>query len=166
MPWLMHFSLALTGLSLSTSRPSLSRVATREELVWAYASVYEVTDVPSDIVVSHVHAQKDESYSSTGGGAVRRRKKTVSIDMNVMVDGCMTNSGTIGKDPSREKNKRATKKSTPSSILRTPDQGRSFINDESDQEQDISSEFVNVVAYNEESDVDVIRLRHFLDVVT
>ncbi|CEG42868.1 uncharacterized protein PHALS_13105 [Plasmopara halstedii] len=77
--------------------------------------------------------------------------------MDVMVDGSMTNSRTKGKYPSRGNNTKATKTSFTSSILRDPDQGASCTDIGSVQEYDTLSEFIDVVAYNEEGDVDIFR---------
>ncbi|KAL7690093.1 hypothetical protein Plhal304r1_c013g0049221 [Plasmopara halstedii] len=109
---------------------------TTSDMVWADAFVEEVIDFLSDIVECDAPPCSQEKIQK--------------------INGSMRDSGNRGKNPPREKNKKFTKKKL-SSILRASAQGIRCFDEESDQEQDTPSEFVNVVAYNEEGDVNVIR---------
>ncbi|KAF1331706.1 reverse transcriptase, partial [Globisporangium splendens] len=90
-------------------------------------------------------------------GAVRRQKKTVSfaIDDERVRDGVDESEWKWSRHPSQDK--KTSKRSVPSRVLSSPDQGTSDDDEGSVQAQDTPSEFVNIAVYNEEGDVDVIR---------
>ncbi|KAF1318873.1 reverse transcriptase, partial [Globisporangium splendens] len=151
MPWLKRYQPSIDWMNVKISVDKSRNVdlccTTTDEVVWVYTSVEEIPDGPCDIATTN------------GGGAVRRQKKTVSfaIDDEKVRDGVDKSEWKWNKHPSQDKKKNASKKSVPSRVLSSPDQGTSGDDEGSVQAQDIPSEFVNIAVYNEEGDVDVIR---------
>ncbi|KAF1321538.1 reverse transcriptase, partial [Globisporangium splendens] len=139
MPWLKRYQPSIDWMNMKISVGKSRDVdlccTTTDEVVWVYTSVEEIPDDPCDIA-----------------------KKTVSfaIDDDKVRDGVDKSGWKWNKHPSQDK-KKTSKKSAPSRVLSSPDQGTSGNDEGSVQAQDISSEFVNIAVYNEEGDVDVIR---------
>ncbi|KAF1316552.1 reverse transcriptase, partial [Globisporangium splendens] len=162
MPWLKRYQPSIDWLkvkiSVDKSHDADLSCVTTDEVVWVYTSVEEIPDDPRDIAVCDGHPCSRAVpilKKTTGGGAVRRQKKTVSFAIDPM-DEAMCVEETNGKraeEPSREKKKKTSKKSVPCA----PDQGTCQGDEGSVQAQDISSEFANIAVYNEDGDVDVIR---------
>ncbi|KAF1313280.1 reverse transcriptase, partial [Globisporangium splendens] len=162
MPWLKRYQPSIDWMKMKISVDKSRDVdlccTTTDEVVWVYTSVEEIPDDPRDIAVCDGPPCSRAApilKKTTGGGAVRRQKKTVSFAIDPM-DEAMCVEETNGKraeEPSREKKKKTSKKSVPCA----PDQGTSQGDEGSVQAQDISSEFANIAVYNEDGDVDVIR---------
>ncbi|KAF1318941.1 reverse transcriptase, partial [Globisporangium splendens] len=149
MPWLKRYQPSIdwmnVKISVDKSRDVDLCCTTKDEVVWVHTSVEEIPDGPCDIATTN------------GGGAVRRQKKTVSfaIDDEKVRDGVDKSEWKWNRHPSQDK--KTSKRSVPSRVLSSPDQGTSGDDEGSVQAQDTPSEFVNIAVYNEEGDVDVIR---------
>ncbi|KAF1321583.1 reverse transcriptase, partial [Globisporangium splendens] len=167
MPWLKRYQPSIDWMNMKISVDKSRDVdlccTTTDEVVWVYTSVEEIPDDPCDIAVCDGPpcSQVVPILKTTnGGGAVRRQKKTVSfaIDDEKVRDGVDESEWKRNKHPSQQdKEKKTSKRSVPSRVLRSPDQGTSGDDEGSVQAQDIPSEFVNIAVYNEEGDVGVIR---------
>ncbi|KAF1313843.1 reverse transcriptase, partial [Globisporangium splendens] len=155
MPWLKRYQPSIDWMKISVdkSRDVDLCCTTTDEVVWVYTSVEEIPDDPRDIAVCDgppCSRAVPILKKTTGGGAVRRQKKTVSFAIDPM-DEAMCVEETNGKraeEPSREKKKKTSKKSVPCA----PDQGTCQGDEGSVQAQDISSEFANIAVYNEDGD--------------
>ncbi|KAF1318279.1 reverse transcriptase, partial [Globisporangium splendens] len=154
MPWLKCYQPSIDWMkmkiSVDKSRDAdLSRVTT-DEVVWVYTSVEEIPDDPRDIAVCdgpHVHE--------------RRQQKTVPFAIDPM-DEAMCVEETNGKraeEPSRDKMTKKKKQlsSSVASATCAPDQGTSQDDEGSVQARVNSSEYVNVLVYNEDGDSNVMR---------
>ncbi|KAF1326182.1 Pol protein, partial [Globisporangium splendens] len=166
MPWLKRYQPSIDWMNMKISVGKSHDVdlccTTTDEVVWVYTSVEEIPDGPCDIAVCDgpPYSQVVPILKTTnGGGAVRRQKKTVSfaIDDEKVRDGVDKSKWKRNRHPSQDKKKKTSKRSVPSRILSSPDQGTSGDDEGSVQAQDIPNEFVNIAVYNEEGDVDVIR---------
>ncbi|KAF1324074.1 hypothetical protein FI667_g9992, partial [Globisporangium splendens] len=149
MPWLKRYQPSIDWMKMKISVDKSRDVdlccVTTDEVVWVYTSVEEIPDGPCDIAVCDgppCSRAVPILKKTTGGGAVRRQKKTVSFAIDPKSEAmCVEETnGKRAEEPSREKKKKTSKKSVPCA----PD-------------QDISSEFANIAVYNEDGDVDVIR---------
>ncbi|KAF1315473.1 Pol protein, partial [Globisporangium splendens] len=162
MPWLKRYQPSIDWMKMKISVDKSRDVdlccTTTDEVVWVYTSVEEIPDDPRDIAVCDgppCSRAVPILKKTTGGGAVRRQKKTVSFAIDPKSEAmCVEETnGKRAEEPSREKKKKTSKKSVPCA----PDQGTSYGDEGSVQAQDISSEFANIAVYNEDGDVDVIR---------
>ncbi|KAF1324759.1 reverse transcriptase, partial [Globisporangium splendens] len=162
MPWLKRYQPSIDWMkmkiSVDKSHDADLSCVTTDEVVWVYTSVEEIPDDPRDIAVCDgppCSRAVPILKKTTGGGAVRRQKKTVSFAIDPKSEAmCVEETnGKRAEEPSREKKKKTSKKSVPCA----PDQGTSYGDEGSVQAQDISSEFANIAVYNEDGDVDVIR---------
>ncbi|KAF1319662.1 reverse transcriptase, partial [Globisporangium splendens] len=160
MPWLKRYQPSIDWMkmkiSVDKSRDVDLRCTTTDEVVWVYTSVEEIPDDPRDIAVCDgppCSRAVPILKKTTGGGAVRRQKRTVSFAIDPKSEAmCVEETnGKRAEEPSREK--KTSKKSVPCA----PDQGTCQGDEGSVQAQDISSEFANIAVYNEDGDVDVIR---------
>ncbi|KAF1321175.1 reverse transcriptase, partial [Globisporangium splendens] len=164
MPWLKRYQPSIDWMKISVdkSRDADLSCVTTGEVVWVYTSVEEIPDDPCDVAVCDgppCSRAVPILKKTTGGGAVRRQKKTVSfaIDDEKVRDGVDKSEWKWNRHPSQDKMKKTSKRSVPSRVLSTPDQGTSGDDEGSVQAQDIPSEFVNIAVYGEEGDVDAIR---------
>ncbi|KAF1314578.1 reverse transcriptase, partial [Globisporangium splendens] len=162
MPWLKRYQPSIDWMkmkiSVDKSRDVDLSCVTTDEVVWVYTSVEEIPDDPRDIAVCDgppCSRAVPILKKTTGGGAVRRQKKTVSFAIDPKSEAmCVEETnGKRAEEPSREKKKKTSKKSVPCA----PDQGTCQGDEGSVQAQDISSEFANIAVYSEDGDVDVIR---------
>ncbi|KAL8007123.1 hypothetical protein Plhal703r1_c04g0021341 [Plasmopara halstedii] len=129
-----------------------------ERKIMGISSVEEVKDVPSDIVVCdgpHFHrtSPKNDSNDTNWRWSNQATKKDCLLCYRHEShdDGSMKKVGL-----SETKTHPERKKSSPSSILRAPDQGTICIDEGSAQKQDASNDLINVVVYNKEGDLDII----------
>ncbi|KAF1317048.1 reverse transcriptase, partial [Globisporangium splendens] len=130
MPWLKRYQPSIDWvkmkISVDKSHDANLSCVTTDEVVWVYTSVEEIPDDPRDIAVCDgppCSRAVPILKKTTGGGAVRRQKKTVSFAIDPM-DEAMCVEETNGKraeEPSREKKKKTSKKSVPCA----PDQAQS-----------------------------------------
>ncbi|KAF1316229.1 reverse transcriptase, partial [Globisporangium splendens] len=166
MPWLKRYqpSIDWMNMKISVDKPRDVDLCctTTDEVIWVYTSVEEIPDGPCDVAVcgGPPCSQVVPILKKTNrGGAVRRQKKTVSfaIDDEKVRDGVDKSEWKWNRHPSQQGKKKTSKRSVPSRVLSSPDQGTSGDDEGSVQAQDIPSEFVNIAVYNEEGDVDVIR---------
>ncbi|KAF1313214.1 reverse transcriptase, partial [Globisporangium splendens] len=166
MPWLKRYQPSIDWMKISVDKShdaDLSCVTT-DEVVWVYTSVEEIPDDPRDIAVCDGPPCSQVVpilKKTTGGGAVRRQKKTVSFAIDPM-DEAMCVEETNGKraeEPSRDKMTKKKKQlsSSVASATCAPDQGTSQDDEGSVQARVTSSEYVNVLVYNEDGDSNVIR---------
>ncbi|KAF1335924.1 reverse transcriptase, partial [Globisporangium splendens] len=164
MPWLKRYQPSIDWMNMKISVGKSRDVdlccTTTDEVVWVYTSVEEIPDGPCDIAVCDGPPCSQAVpilKKMNGGGAVRRQKKTVSfaIDDEKVRDGVDNSEWKWNRHPSQDK--KTSKKSVPSRVLSSPDQGTSGDDEGSVQAQDIPSEFVNIAVYSEEGGVDVIR---------
>ncbi|KAF1335807.1 reverse transcriptase, partial [Globisporangium splendens] len=148
MPWLKRYQPSIDWMkmkiSVDKSHDADLSCVTTDEVVWVYTSVEEIPDDPRDIAVCdgpHVHE--------------RRQQKTVSFAIDPMGEAmCVEETnGKRAEEPSREKKKKTSKKSVPCA----PDQGTSQDDEGSVQARVTSSEYVNVLVYNEDGDGNVMR---------
>ncbi|KAF1327440.1 reverse transcriptase, partial [Globisporangium splendens] len=162
MPWLKRYQPSIDWMkmkiSVDKSHDADLSCVTTDEVVWVYTSVEEIPDGPCDIAVCDgppCSRAVPILKKTTGGGAVRRQKKTVSFAIDPKSEAmCVEETnGKRAEEPSREKKKKTSKESVPCA----PDQGTSYGDEGSVQAQDISSEFANIAVYNEDGDVDIIR---------
>ncbi|KAF1322519.1 reverse transcriptase, partial [Globisporangium splendens] len=168
MPWLKRYQPSIDWMkmkiSVNKSHDADLSCVTTDEVVWVYTSVEEIPDDPRDIAVCDgppCPRAVPILKKTTGGGAVRRQKKTVSFAIDPM-DEAMCVEETNGKraeEPSRDK--MTKKKKQLSSIVASatcaPDQGTSQDDEGSVQARVTSSEYVNVLVYNEDGDSNVMR---------
>ncbi|KAF1317587.1 reverse transcriptase, partial [Globisporangium splendens] len=162
MPWLKRYQPSIDWLkvkiSVDKSHDADLSCVTTDEVVWVYTSVEEIPDDPRDIAVCDgppCSRAVPILKKTTGGGAVRRQKKTVSFAIDPKSEAmCVEETnGKRAEEPSREKKKKTSKKSVPCA----PDQGTCQGDEGSVQAQDISSEFANIAVYNEDGDSNVMR---------
>ncbi|KAF1318886.1 reverse transcriptase, partial [Globisporangium splendens] len=166
MPWLKRYQPSIDWMKISVDKShdaDLSCVTT-DEVVWVYTSVEEIPDDPRDIVVcdgSPCSRAVPILKKTTGGGAVRRQQKTVSFAIDPKSEAmCVEEmNGKRAEEPSRDK--MTKKKKQLSSIVASatcaPDQGTSQDDEGSVQARVTSSEYVNVLVYNEDGDGNVMR---------
>ncbi|KAF1313441.1 Pol protein, partial [Globisporangium splendens] len=168
MPWLKRYQPSIDWMkmkiSVDKSHDADLSCVTTDEVVWVYTSVEEIPDDPRDIAVCDgppCSRAVPILKKTTGGGAVRRQKKTVSFAIDPM-DEAMCVEETYGKraeEPSRDKTTKKKKKlsSSVASATCAPDQGTSQDDEGSVQARVTSSEYVNVLVYNEDGDSNVMR---------
>ncbi|KAF1332749.1 reverse transcriptase, partial [Globisporangium splendens] len=168
MPWLKRYQPSIDWMkikiSVDKSRDADLCCTTTDEVVWVYTSVEEIPDDPRDIAVCDgppCSRAVPILKKTTGGGAVRRQKKTVSFAIDPM-DEAMCVEETNGKraeEPSRDKTTKKKKQlsSSVASATCAPDQGTSQDDEGSVQARVTSSEYVNVLVYNEDGDSNVMR---------
>ncbi|KAF1320873.1 reverse transcriptase, partial [Globisporangium splendens] len=168
MPWLKRFQPSIDWMKMKISVDKSRDVdlccTTTDEVVWVYTSVEEIPDDPRDIAVCDgppCSRAVPILKKTTGGGAVRRQQKTVSFAIDPM-DEAMCVEETNGKraeEPSRDKMTKKKKQlsSSVASATCAPDQGTSQDDEGSVQARVTSSEYVNVLVYNEDGDSNVMR---------
>ncbi|KAF1314568.1 putative retroelement, partial [Globisporangium splendens] len=166
MPWLKRYQPSIDWMKISVDKShdaDLSCVTT-DEVVWVYTSVEEIPDDPRDIVVcdgSPCSRAVPILKKTTGGGAVRRQKKTVSFAIDPKSEAmCVEEmNGKRAEEPSREKMTKKKKQlsSSVASATCAPDQGTSQDDEGSVQARVTSSEYVNVSVYNEDGDSNAMR---------
>ncbi|KAF1316147.1 reverse transcriptase, partial [Globisporangium splendens] len=129
-----------------------------------YTSVEEIPDGPCDIAVCDgppCSRAVPILKKTTGGGAVRRKKKTVSFAIDPKSEAmCVEETnGKRAEEPSRDKMTKKKKQlsSSVASATCAPDQGTSQDDEGSVQARVTSSEYVNVLVYNEDGDSNVMR---------
>lgn len=136
MPWLRRYQPRIDWkrmkVSVDKSREVDLRQATTDEAVWVYTSVEEVPDKPCEI------AACDGPLSSRAATHEETKKQGIQV-----------------RDLSHEESK-TSDEMIPSSISRTPDQGSSG-DEGSDPQRGTTSDYVNVVVYNEEGDSKTVR---------
>ncbi|KAF1327429.1 reverse transcriptase, partial [Globisporangium splendens] len=137
---------------------------TTDEVVWVYTSVEEIPDDPRDIAVCDgppCSRAVPILKKTTGGGAVRRQQKTVSFAIDPKSEAmCVEEmNGKRAEEPSRDKMTKKKKQlsSSVASATCAPDQGTSQDDEGSVQARVTSSEYVNVLVYNEDGDSNVMR---------
>ncbi|KAF1313329.1 putative retroelement, partial [Globisporangium splendens] len=160
MPWLKRFQPSIDWMKMKISVDKSRDVdlccTTTDEVVWVYTSVEEIPDDPRDIAVCDgppCSRAVPILKKTTGGGAVRRQKRTVSFAIDPKSEAmCVEETnGKRAEEPSREK--KTSKKSVPCA----PDQGTCQDDEGSVQARVTSSEYVNVLVYNEDGDSNVMR---------
>ncbi|KAF1329855.1 reverse transcriptase, partial [Globisporangium splendens] len=168
MPWLKRYQPSIDWMkmkiSVDKSHDADLCCTTTDEVVWVYTSVEEIPDDPRDIAVCDGPSCSRAVpilKKTTGGGAVRRQQKTVPFAIDPM-DEAMCVEETNGKraeEPSRDKMTKKKKQlsSSVASATCAPDQGTSQDNEGSVQARVTSSEYVNVLVYNEDGDSNVMR---------
>ncbi|KAF1318686.1 reverse transcriptase, partial [Globisporangium splendens] len=168
MPWLKRYQPSIDWMKMKISVDKSRDVdlccTTTDEVVWVYTSVEEIPDDPRDIAVCDgppCSRAVPILKKTTGGGAVRRQKKTVSFAIDPKSEAmCVEETnGKRAEEPSRDKMTKKKKQlsSSVASATCVPDQGTSQDDEGSVQSRVTSSEYVNVLVYNEDGDVDVIR---------
>ncbi|KAF1325288.1 Pol protein, partial [Globisporangium splendens] len=114
------------------------------EVIWAYTSVEDVSN-ESQACDGPSHSN-DKPVKTTGGGVVRRQKKTTPVAKSDVE----FRSGRVKEDKKTDEEERRS--------ASVPDQDTRKAEDEvKRQEQATSSEYVNVVVYNEEGDSQIVR---------
>ncbi|KAF1316162.1 reverse transcriptase, partial [Globisporangium splendens] len=168
MPWLKRYQPSIDWMkmkiSVDKSRDVDLSCVTTDEVVWVYTSVEEIPDGPCDIAVCDgppCSRAVPILKKTTGGGAVRRQKKTVSFAIDPKSE-AMCVEGTNGKraeEPSRDKTTKKKKQlsSSVASATCAPDQGTNQDDEGSVQARVTSSEYVNVSVYNEDGDSNAMR---------
>ncbi|KAF1319041.1 reverse transcriptase, partial [Globisporangium splendens] len=168
MPWLKRYQPSIDWMkmkiSVDKSHDADLSCVTTDEVVWVYTSVEEIPDDPRDIAVCDgppCSRAVPILKKTNGGGAVRRQQKTVSFAIDPM-DEAMCVEETNGKraeEPSRDKTTKKKKQlsSSVASATCAPDQGTSQDDEGSVQARVTSSEYVNVLVYNEDGDSNVMR---------
>ncbi|KAF1313131.1 putative retroelement, partial [Globisporangium splendens] len=168
MQWLKRYQPSIDWMkmkiSVDKSHDADLSCVTTDEVVWVYTSVEEIPDDPRDIAVCDGPSCSRAVpilKKTTGGGAVRRQQKTVPFAIDPM-DEAMCVEETNGKraeEPSRDKMTKKKKQlsSSVASATCAPDQGTSQDDEGSVQARVTSSEYVNVLDYNEDGDSNVMR---------
>ncbi|KAF1328828.1 putative polyprotein, partial [Globisporangium splendens] len=168
MPWLKRYQPSIDWMkmkiSVDKSHDADLSCVTTDEVVWVYTSVEEIPDDPRDIAVCDgppCSRAVPILKKTTGGGAVRRQKKTVSFAIDPKSEAmCVEETnGKRAEEPSRDKTTKKKKKlsSSVASATCAPDQGTSQDDEGSVQARVTSSEYVNVLVYNEDGDSNVMR---------
>ncbi|KAF1329645.1 reverse transcriptase, partial [Globisporangium splendens] len=148
MPWLRRYqpSIDWKKKKISVDKQvdeDLSCQAARE-VIWAYTSVEDVSN-ESQACDGPSHSN-DKPVKTTGGGVVRRQKKTTPV----------AKSDEEFRSGRRKEDKKTDEEERRSASV--PDQDTREAEDEVKKEkQATSSEYVNVVVYNEEGDSQIVR---------
>ncbi|KAF1314269.1 reverse transcriptase, partial [Globisporangium splendens] len=148
MPWLRRYqpSIDWKKKKISVDKQvdgDLSCQAARE-VIWAYTSVEDVSN-ESQACDGPSHSN-DKPVKTTGGGVVRRQKKTAPVAKSDVE----FRSGRVKEDKKTDEEERRS--------ASVPDQDTRKAEDEvKRQEQATSSEYVNVAVYNEEGDSQIVR---------
>ncbi|KAF1318425.1 Pol protein, partial [Globisporangium splendens] len=148
MPWLRRYqpSIDWKKKKISVDKQvdeDLGCLAARE-VIWAYTSVEDVSN-ESQACDGPSHSN-DKPVKTTGGGVVRRQKKTTPV----------AKSDEGFRSGRRKEDKKTDEEERRSASV--PDQDTRKAEDEvKRQEQVTSSEYVNVVVYNEEGDSQIVR---------
>ncbi|KAF1321798.1 reverse transcriptase, partial [Globisporangium splendens] len=148
MPWLRRYqpSIDWKKKKISVDKQvdeDLGCLAARE-VIWAYTSVEDVSN-ESQACDGPSHSN-DKPVKTTGGGVVRRQKKTAPVAKSDVE----FRSGRVKEDKKTDEEERRS--------ASVPDQDTREAEDEvKRQEQATSSEYVNVAVYNEEGDSQIVR---------
>ncbi|KAF1325110.1 reverse transcriptase, partial [Globisporangium splendens] len=148
MPWLRRYqpSIDWKKKKISVDKQvdeDLGCLAARE-VIWAYTSVEDVSN-ESQACDGPSHSN-DKPVKTTGGGVVRRQKKTTPV----------AKSDEGFRSGRRKEDKKTDEEERRSASV--PDQDTREAEDEVKKEkQATSSEYVNVVVYNEEGDSQIVR---------
>ncbi|KAF1316224.1 Pol protein, partial [Globisporangium splendens] len=148
MPWLRRYqpSIDWKKKKISVDKQvdeDLGCLAARE-VIWAYTSVEDVSN-ESQACDGPSHSN-DKPVKTTGGGVVRRQKKTAPVAKSDVE----FRSGRVKEDKKTDEEERRS--------ASVPDQDTREAEDEVKKEkQATSSEYVNVVVYNEEGDSQIVR---------
>ncbi|KAF1322456.1 reverse transcriptase, partial [Globisporangium splendens] len=143
MPWLRRYqpSIDWKKKKISVDKQvdeDLSCQAARE-VIWAYTSVEDVSNESQ--ACDGPSRSNDKPVKTTGGGVVRRQKKTTPVAKSDVE----FRSGRVKEDKKTDEEERRS--------ASVPDQDTREAEDEvKRQEQATSSEYVNVAVYNEEGD--------------
>ncbi|KAF1319053.1 reverse transcriptase, partial [Globisporangium splendens] len=151
MPWLKRYQPRIDWMKMKISVDKSCHAAdlncaTTEDVIWAYASV---EDAPSNETqeCDGPSISQDQPATMNGGGAVRRRKKTVSFAKDVEL---------VRPGVKLQDRKKTDVERFPSSSI--PDQDASQDDEGGDPQRGTTHSYADVVVYGEEGDS--MELRH------